>query len=345
MALVCVFAGPMGCEPINSSVNISKWEAMADRPLLPISLVIPVRNEASTLDELFAGLQALSPKSSEIIFVETGSVDGSPEKIKAWGDVLEQSAGTRCRLIQLAGGLPGAARNLGVCHATHDWIAFIDAGIVPHIDWLGELWNCSRRTGADVTYGMCRFTSDHMLGRMICAASSGYARVQPVLPASLFRKALFAQHGGFQEALRSGEDVLWMRILKKAGVRSSVCGSAVVEYRHFPEAMAPALKKWFIYEQSAVVAQVGKSPRAVFHVGLMLLYSLVWFEPGLLFPMVLVYMFLRGIVDPLRRSGWIIWWSSWIQFLLMPIMAALMDLSSALGRLSAWLGMSNFRRT
>ncbi len=318
---------------------------MTDCLLLPISLVIPVRNEASTLDELFLGLQALSAKPSEIIFVETGSTDVSPDKIKVWNAVLEQSNGIRCRLVQLDGALPGAARNLGVRHATHDWIAFIDAGIVPHNAWLGELWKCSRRTGADVTYGMCRFTSDHILGRMICAASSGYARTQPVLPASLFRKTLFAQHGGFQEALRSGEDILWMRTLKQAGERTSVCRSAVVEYCHFPEALAPALKKWFIYEQSVVVARVGKASRAVFHVGLMLLYLCVWFEPGLLFPMVLIYLFLRGIVDPMRRSGWTIWWSSWIQFLFMPIIAALMDLSSALGRLSAWLGMSNYRRT
>lgn len=345
MALVWALADPMGSEPIISAVNISKSETMADCPLLPISLVIPVRNEASTLDELFAGLQALSPKPSEIIFVETGSVDASPDKINAWALILEQSGGTRCRLLQLAGGLPGAARNLGVSYATHEWIAFIDAGIVPHIDWLGQLWDCSRRTDSDVTYGMCRFTSDHMIGRMICAASSGYARTQPVLPASLFRKSLFVQHGGFQEALRSGEDILWMRLLEKAGVRISFCGGAVVEYHHFPEALAPALRKWFIYEQSAVVAKVGKAPRAVFHVGLLLLYSCVWFEPWLFLPMVLAYLFLRGVVDPLRRSGWTIWWRSWIQFLFMPIMVALMDLSSALGRLSAWLGMTDFRRT
>lgn len=345
MDLVYFLAVPMDSEQNISLVKTSKLKAMIDCPLLPISLVIPVRNEASTLDELFAGLQALSSKPTEIILVDTGSVDTSFEKLKAWGDVWEQSGGTRCVLLQLPGGLPGAARNLGVRHASFEWIAFIDAGIVPHIDWIGELWGCSRRTNSDVTYGMCRFTSDDKIGRMVCAASTGYASIQPVLPASLFRRSLFEQYGGFQELLRSGEDILWMRVLKKAGVRITVCASAMVEYRHFPEELTTALRKWFIYEQSAVIAQVGDAPRAVFHVGLLFLYTFVWLEPRLFLPIVSAYMFLRGVIDPMRRSGWTTWWSSWDQFVLIPIIAPLMDLSSACGRLSAWLGMSEFRRS
>lgn len=177
------------------------------RQALPVSIVIPVRNEAASLGEMFADLLSLSPSPSEIVFVETGSVDGSQERIDSWLAVAER-AGISSRLVNAPDAFPGAARNAGVRAATQPWIAFLDAGISPKPDWLGRLWNAQLEGESLAVYGGCRFRTEHPFGRMIAALSYGQDNVAPVLPASLFHRQVFEKAGYFQEDLRSGEDTI-----------------------------------------------------------------------------------------------------------------------------------------
>ena len=50
------------------------------------SVVIPTLNEADNIDPLLTSLFALNlPQDSfEVIFVDDGSKDGTPEKVRAW---------------------------------------------------------------------------------------------------------------------------------------------------------------------------------------------------------------------------------------------------------------------
>ena len=52
------------------------------------SLVIPTLNEADNIDPLLAGLFALDLPSNhfEVIFADDGSSDGTPDKVRAWGE-------------------------------------------------------------------------------------------------------------------------------------------------------------------------------------------------------------------------------------------------------------------
>ncbi|ARO86454.1 dolichyl-phosphate beta-D-mannosyltransferase [Nitrosospira lacus] len=54
--------------------------------MIRFSVVIPTLNEANNIDSLLACLFAvdLPPGSFEVIFVDDGSLDGTPEKIRAW---------------------------------------------------------------------------------------------------------------------------------------------------------------------------------------------------------------------------------------------------------------------
>lgn len=309
----------------------------ADMQVLPISVVIPVRNESSTLDELFSALLALLPRPAEVVFVDTGSTDASVGQISAWIELAE-TIGLAGQLCRHPGGFPGAARNTGVAAASQEWIAFLDAGITPMPGWLGALWLCREQHQSEVVYGVCRFTSESRLGQMLCAASYSTGRMLPVLPASLFHRKLFQKIGGFEVSLRSGEDILWRNALVKAGVLIPTCDSAIVEYRHFPPSIIQAMRKWFIYERSAVVAGVGGRFRTAILWALLAICVAMPLAFQVAGPLLLAYLLARGVVDPLRRSSGKRWWQAWWQVALEPFIVLLLDLASALGRLSVLLG-------
>lgn len=309
---------------------------------IPVSLVIPVRNESATLHELFLGLLALSPLPAEVVFVDTGSTDSSVAEVESWMAQARQ-LGIRCHLCRHPGAYPGMARNVGVAAAAEEWIAFIDAGIMPQSDWLAELWKYRSDHQVEAVFGVCRFDSDELLGRMLCAASYGYGRVVPVLPASLFHKGLFEKVGYFQEQLRSGEDLLWKKALLDAGIDLPVCDRAIVSYRHFPATLSQAMRKWFIYEQSATVAGIGNPLRTFVLLAVLAMYPALAIAFPIAGPVFVIYLVVRGVADPLRRSNGRAWWSTGWQVLAQPLLVALLDVSSALGRVSALIGASRFR--
>ena len=83
------------------------------------SIIIPVLNAATTLDDCLRCVDALAfPKShKEIIVVDGGSTDTSIDIAKKWGAQVIEGSYSR----------PAAARNIGAAAAKHDHLVFIDA--------------------------------------------------------------------------------------------------------------------------------------------------------------------------------------------------------------------------
>ncbi len=303
---------------------------------LPITLVIPVRNEIGSLHELLSGIDALSPCPAEVVFVISASSDGSADAIDSWAGHSHLFA---VRSVSEPGAFPGGARNSGVKVASESWIAFVDAGIVPNPDWLRWLWACKENSGSLAVYGSCRFHSDHPFGRVVCALSYGQESVTAVLPASLFSRQVFDQAGLFDDRIRSGEDVIWKRKIKESGVNIIECKDALVEYRHFPNTFSDAIKKWFVYESSATLAGLWSPGRVIFQFLILIAYATILWDLSVGLTLLLVYVIARGILDPMRRSNSRVWWCRWWQPLLAILVAAALDLAAIAGRMSAALGL------
>src|SRR5437879_2407684 len=114
-----------------------------------ISVVIPVRNEAESIGLLLDGLLKQSRPPDEILITDGGSSDATPH-------IVEQYARRHVtvRLFRDSNALPGRGRNIGAASASHEWLAFIDAGVSPATDWLAELAACAiANPEADVIYG------------------------------------------------------------------------------------------------------------------------------------------------------------------------------------------------
>ena len=90
---------------------------MNQQPL--VSVVIPVYNAEQFLGEALESVLAQTYEPIEVIAVNDGSTDGSE-------DVLNKFSG-RVKCFRQKNGGEGSARNLGIAHASGEWIAFQDA--------------------------------------------------------------------------------------------------------------------------------------------------------------------------------------------------------------------------
>ncbi len=193
-----------------------------------ISVVIPVFDGIPWLAEQ---LEALADQNCdepwEVVVADNGSTDGSIELVLEWA-----RRWTALRLVdasQRRG--PAAARNIGVCEADGDRLAFCDADDVVQPGWLAALAQALDR--ADVVAGIFDFTTLNdraMRPRPPEPANMDHHLFLPAgLAANLaVRRPAFGSVGGFAEDVSVGEDVDLCWRLQLAGYRFALSRDAIV---------------------------------------------------------------------------------------------------------------------
>jgi hypothetical protein len=112
-----------------------------------ISVVLPTRNRANFLPMAVASVQAQSYTNWELLIVDDGSDDETPERLAALDD-------PRIRSFRIPHGGSSAARNAALDQATGDIIAYVDDDNMMHPLWLKAVaWAFGQRPNVDVLYG------------------------------------------------------------------------------------------------------------------------------------------------------------------------------------------------
>jgi dolichol-phosphate mannosyltransferase len=114
-----------------------------------ISLVIPTLNEAENIEPLLTRLDRCEPRIDEIIFVDDGSTDGTPDRVRAF------TGASTVRLIEReapAFGLSGAIL-AGAQTAAGDWLVVMDADLSHPPEKIGELLQPLLDGNADMVIG------------------------------------------------------------------------------------------------------------------------------------------------------------------------------------------------
>lgn len=303
---------------------------------MKISLVVPFLNEEGTLFEVLEGLLTQTRKPDEVIFVDAGSKDRSVEILRGWG---KDHPEFNLRIVSCPGALPGAGRNCGVRAATHDWIAFLDAGIRPDPNWLERLAG-ALTPGVPGVWGSCRTQVKGLVPTLVAGYSLGVARVIPhVLPASLFARGVFDEIGFFREDLRAGEDVIWRNaFLSKYGL-PDLPADAHVTYAHFPRSIWSVYLKWFHYSRHISLAGINRLQQRVYLLCFLMLFIVLAFK--FLIPAAILctgYILTRGLIDPIRRSKRPLWAgvNPWC-YLLGPFFVLGLDIAKILGFINGFV--------
>ncbi|MDQ6784218.1 MAG: mycofactocin biosynthesis glycosyltransferase MftF, partial [Actinomycetota bacterium] len=197
-----------------------------DRPAPPVVIVIPVRDRADGLAATLAGVA----DDVEVVIVDDGSLDAGA----LWA-VADRRRGPKTVVRHPLARGPAAARNTGWREAAGELVAFVDADVELPASWLATLVpHFDDPTVAAVAprvvavpgsaspawlaaYEQARSPLD--LGRH--PALVGPRSPVPYVPttALIVRRRALGDVGGFDESLRTGEDVDLVWRLVEAGWR------------------------------------------------------------------------------------------------------------------------------
>ena len=207
---------------------------IADEPTTGVSIIVPTLDEARRLTPLIEGVLAQGAPVSEIIFVDSGSRDGTR-------DLLEAAA-RRDRRVRvetdppLPDGWVGKAWALqhGAGVARGPWLLGLDADTAPRAGLAAAVVEAAERYGYDAVSFAPRFAGQRALERWLQPAllmtlvyrlgpagdESPPARMLANGQCFLVRREVLLAHGGYAQVRGSfAEDVSLVRHLARRGAR------------------------------------------------------------------------------------------------------------------------------
>lgn len=118
---------------------------LAKTKIIMISVIIPVYNVEKYLSACIESVLGQTYTDYEIILIDDGSTDGSPEICDCYA-----AADVRIKTVHQTNRGLSCARNAGLEHATGDFITFIDSDDIVSKFYLEYLWESYHITKADI---------------------------------------------------------------------------------------------------------------------------------------------------------------------------------------------------
>jgi glycosyltransferase involved in cell wall biosynthesis len=223
---------------------------------MKVSLVVPVKNEADSIECLMSSVAGQTRLPDEMIVVDGGSDDGTPEIVEEWA--RRRSLSDWARVVRVDDATPGKGRNIGVANAKYDWIAFTDAGIRVEEPWLERLIEVAERDDrVDAVYGSVEPEAETFFERCAALAYVAPKRLRagrwmrgPAIHSSFIRRGVWEGVGGFPD-LRAAEDLIFMEAVERKGYKIAWAPQAVVCWR-MPPTFGSVFRRFALYSMHNV---------------------------------------------------------------------------------------------
>ena len=246
-----------------------------------ISVVIPAYFHSDEFKLTFANLLNQTKPAHEIIVIDSSTDDLIQDYINGVKDIYETEivyVRPRKRLF------PGAARNLGASLAKCHWIAFLDSKTVPNPDWLKSAIDTAISHKVNLVFGKTIYQACSTFQFLVIASTYGYDPII-TLPGTLISREKFLSTEGFNDVVRSGEDVQWRANVSKNFLHSYINDKFALSYSSAPKNLYKALKKFFTYQMHCALVDIQVNARSVFLAVFLILVTLIvprWntFLPG-----------------------------------------------------------------
>ncbi len=188
--------------------------------MLPISVIVPVRNAAHMVEGCLDAIFRANPH--QVIVVDGCSTDGTLEIVQKYPVQVLSDEGR---------GVP-AARKLGIDAATSDVVMLIDVDIVFGDGGLEALYQEFLGEGYDgLQAGLVSVAGDGYWGQALSTHHNrGRSKNWPGVMCTLFKREVLLENP-FDERFISGEDIELRWRLKKAGLKLGVSTRTKVQHR------------------------------------------------------------------------------------------------------------------
>ncbi|MEW6033660.1 MAG: glycosyltransferase [Chloroflexota bacterium] len=231
------------------------------RTAVKASVICTVKNEAGSMGRLLDSLAAQSRPVEELVIVDGGSTDGTPDVIKGYAGCLP------INLIVAPGANISRGRNIAIENAKFDYIACTDGGCVADSDWLKNIVApFEADESVEVVSGSYQLEANNTFQE--CLREITYLKLKDdnratYLPSSrslALKKECWRKVGGYPEWLYMGEDTAFHVNLKNAGFKFALARNAIVHWEPMSD-MAHLFKQYSSYvtgdTMAGTTSQVG----------------------------------------------------------------------------------------
>jgi glycosyltransferase involved in cell wall biosynthesis len=192
-----------------------------------VGVVIPAYQAAAFLEDAVESIRLQTRPVDEVVIVDDGSTDGT----LAVAEGLATSW-TAIRVLSQANGGPSRARNAAVEVVAADLVTFLDADdrMVPERVEV-QVAYLDAHPEVDIVVGQKRDELEPGALPNPYEASRDRRRRQDCMMSMMVRRAVFARAGGFDPALRLGEEQEWLSRALARGARLRVIEHVLVRRR------------------------------------------------------------------------------------------------------------------
>jgi len=284
-----------------------------------ISIIIPSNHRHQDLLDLTLLVCNQSIKPAEIVIIDSSDERGEcPRRIK---DLCFQLA-IDLTYESVDHAYPGGARNIGIEHAKHQFIGFIDVRTSPRNDWLAVAMDLLKDHTVSGVWGRTNFKAETKLEKL---TRDGFFGRNPrrTLPGTVLRKEAITIAGQFIAWVRAGEDTDWLQRITLSRLKFLDPPNATINYsgllnqglielakkwsrnytasRVLPHLFPQKLFLWVTFYPILVLVALnwnnllaGWETQSIFYIPN--ITKIVAASPGLM------YVLIRGIIMPLKRG-------------------------------------------